>query len=117
MQQRLGKFFTDMDKISQIAFNQDGLVPCIAQQHDTKQVLMHAWMNAESLQRTLATGYVHYWSRSRQALWKKGETSGHLQKLISLQLDCDGDTLLAQVDQTGPACHTGEETCFFHDFS
>jgi phosphoribosyl-AMP cyclohydrolase len=96
-----------------IAFNADGLIPVIAQQHDTGEVLMLAWMNAESLRLTLETGQVTYWSRSRQALWRKGDTSGHTQRLIELRLDCDGDAILARVDQTGPACHTGERSCFF----
>lgn len=74
---------------------------------------MLAWMNAESVAETLATGRVCYWSRSRQALWRKGETSGHTQRLVEMRLDCDGDTVLLRVDQTGPACHTGERSCFF----
>ena len=96
-----------------IAFNADGLVPAIAQQHDTGQVLMLAWMSRESIAETLRTGQVHYWSRSRARLWRKGETSGHTQALVELRLDCDGDTLLLQVDQSGPACHTGKRACFF----
>jgi phosphoribosyl-AMP cyclohydrolase len=99
--------------VAAIAFNADGLVPAIAQQHDSGEVLMLAWMNRESLAETLRTGQVHYWSRSRGRLWRKGETSGHVQRLVELRLDCDGDTLLLQVDQTGPACHTGQRTCFF----
>jgi phosphoribosyl-AMP cyclohydrolase len=102
------------DKIlDAIAFNADGLVPAIAQQHDTGEVLMMAWMNRDSVAETLATGRVCYWSRSRQALWRKGETSGHIQALVELRLDCDGDTLLVLVDQTGVACHTGRRDCFF----
>ena len=97
----------------EIAYNSQGLVPAIAQQHDTGEVLMLAWMNAESLAETLATGRVCYWSRSRQALWRKGETSGHTQRLVEMRLDCDGDAILLRVDQTGPACHTGERSCFF----
>jgi len=97
----------------EIAYNSQGLVPAIAQQHDTGEVLMLAWMNAESVAETLATGRVCYWSRSRQALWRKGETSGHTQRLVEMRLDCDGDTVLLRVDQTGPACHTGERSCFF----
>lgn len=96
-----------------IAFNADGLIPVIAQQHDTGEVLLLAWMNRESLRLTLETSQVTYWSRSRQALWRKGDTSGHTQRLIELRLDCDGDAILALVDQTGPACHTGERSCFF----
>jgi phosphoribosyl-AMP cyclohydrolase len=96
-----------------IVFGQDGLIPAIAQQHDTGEVLMLAWMNAEALRETLATGRVCYWSRSRRSLWRKGETSGQVQHLIELRLDCDGDTLLLLVDQTGVACHTGRRNCFF----
>jgi phosphoribosyl-AMP cyclohydrolase len=96
-----------------IAFNSDGLVPAIAQQHDTGEVLMMAWMNREAARETLATGRVCYWSRSRRELWRKGETSGHVQRLIEARLDCDGDTLLLLVDQTGVACHTGKRRCFF----
>jgi len=92
--------------------NPDGLVPAIAQQHDTGEVLMLAWMNDEALHRTLTTGRATYWSRSRKEFWVKGETSGHVQRVVSVSLDCDGDTLLVSVDQTGPACHTGTRTCF-----
>ncbi|MBR0649370.1 phosphoribosyl-AMP cyclohydrolase [Roseomonas terrae] len=99
--------------IAEIRFDGNGLVPCIAQQHDTGEVLMMAWMNAESVAETLSTGRVCYWSRSRQALWRKGETSGQQQRLVDLRLDCDGDTLLALVDQDGVACHTGRRNCFF----
>jgi phosphoribosyl-AMP cyclohydrolase len=101
--------------LDRIAFNSDGLVPVIAQQHDTGEVLMLAWMSREAVAETLETGRVCYWSRSRQALWRKGESSGQVQRLISLRLDCDGDTLLVLVDQTGVACHTGRRTCFFTD--
>lgn len=94
-------------------FNDDGLIPAIAQQHDTGEVLMMAWMNAEAVAETLATGRVCYFSRSRSALWRKGETSGQQQRLVDLRLDCDGDTILALVDQTGVACHTGRHNCFF----
>ncbi len=89
-----------------------GLVPAIAQQHDTGEVLMLAWMDDEALRRTLATGQATYWSRSRGEYWVKGATSGHTQRVVSVALDCDGDTLLVRVDQTGPACHTGARTCF-----
>lgn len=99
--------------LPRIAFDARGLVPAIAQSAETGEVLMMAWMNAESLAETLATGRVCYWSRSRNALWRKGETSGHHQYLRELYLDCDGDTLLLKVEQRGPACHTGEKTCFF----
>ncbi|MBB5372510.1 phosphoribosyl-AMP cyclohydrolase [Acidocella aromatica] len=96
-----------------INFNADGLIAAIAQQHDTGEVLMMAWMNAESVTETLATGQVCYYSRSRQKLWRKGETSGQQQKLVEMRLDCDGDTLLLLVDQKGVACHTGRRNCFF----
>ena len=96
-----------------ILFDSNGLVPAIAQQHNTGEILMMAWMNAESIRETLETGRVCYWSRSRQSLWRKGETSGQVQSLKELRVDCDGDTLLLQVDQTGVACHTGRRSCFF----
>ena len=99
--------------ISAVAFNTEGLVPAIAQQHDTGEVLMLAWMNAEALRLTLATGAVTYWSRSRSHLWRKGETSGQTQRLVRMRIDCDGDTVLLQVDQVGVACHTGRRSCFF----
>ena len=92
----------------------DGLIPAIAQQHDTGEVLMMAWMNLQSLDETLATGRVCYWSRSRGKLWRKGESSGQVQQLKEMRLDCDGDTLLLLVDQTGPACHTGRKNCFYN---
>jgi phosphoribosyl-AMP cyclohydrolase len=98
---------------SQIKFDKDGLIPAIAQQFDTKEVLMMAWMNSQSLQETLKTGRVCYWSRSRQNYWRKGEESGQIQQLKSLKFDCDGDTILLEVDQTGPACHTGRRSCFY----
>jgi len=97
-----------------IKFGADGLVPAIAQQHDTGEVLMLAWMNRESVRITLAEGRACYWSRSRQALWRKGETSGQVQRLKELRLDCDGDALLLLVDQEGVACHTGRRSCFFN---
>ena len=96
-----------------IQFDADGLVPAIAQQHDTGEVLMMAWMNAASVAETLATGRVCYWSRSRGAFWRKGETSGQVQSLVELRIDCDGDTLLLMVDQVGAACHTGQRSCFY----
>ena len=96
-----------------VVFDTAGLVPAIAQQHDTGEVLMVAWMNREALAETIATGRVCYWSRSRAALWRKGETSGQVQRLIELRIDCDGDTLLLRVEQTGVACHTGRRSCFF----
>ncbi len=96
-----------------VIFDAAGLVPAIAQQHDTGEVLMVAWMNREALAETLATGRACYWSRSRGALWRKGETSGQVQSLVELRVDCDGDTLLLRVEQTGVACHTGRRSCFF----
>ncbi len=96
-----------------LPWNADGLLPAIAQQHDTGEVLMLAWMNREALEETLATGRVCYFSRSRQQLWRKGESSGQVQRLKELRFDCDGDTLLLKVDQTGPACHTGRRGCFY----
>lgn len=99
--------------IAQVAFSAEGLVPAIAQQHDTGEVLMLAWMNREAVRETLRTGAVCYWSRSRRKLWRKGESSGQTQRLIELRIDCDGDTLLLAVDQTGVACHTGRRNCFF----
>ncbi len=99
--------------INNLKYNQDGLIPAIAQQHDSKEMLMMAWMNAESIQETLETGRVCYWSRSRQAFWRKGESSGQVQMLKELRVDCDSDTLLLLVDQTGPACHTGRRSCFY----
>lgn len=102
------------EMLAQVKYNSDGLIPAIAQQYDTKEVLMLAWMNATALQETLATGRVCYWSRSRNNYWRKGESSGQVQMLKSARIDCDGDTLLLEVDQTGPACHTGRRHCFFY---
>lgn len=99
--------------LEQLPFNADGLLPAIAQQFDSGEVLMLAWMNRTALEETLRTGQVCYWSRSRQALWRKGESSGQVQYLKMLHIDCDGDTLLLQVDQHGPACHTGRRSCFY----
>ena len=99
--------------IDAVKFNADGLVPAIAQQHDTGEVLMMAWMNKESIAKTLETGKVCYWSRSRQELWCKGVTAGQHQDLKDLRWDCDGDTILLLVDQHGVACHTGRRNCFF----
>ena len=96
-----------------VSFDDQGLIPAIAQQHDSGEVLMMAWMNRQALEQTITTGRVHYWSRSRQKLWAKGESSGQVQTLIEARLDCDGDTLLLLVDQTGVACHTGRRNCFF----
>jgi len=98
---------------STLSYDVNGLIPVIAQEEGTGAVLMLAWMNAGAVVRTLATGRVTYWSRSRQAYWVKGETSGHFQELVDLRIDCDRDCLLAVVRQTGPACHTGRKSCFF----
>ena len=99
--------------LAAIAFDDRGLVPAIAQQHDSGEVLMMAWMTREAVEETLRTGRVCYWSRSRQGLWRKGESSGQVQHLVELRVDCDGDTLLLRVDQIGVACHTGRRTCFY----
>lgn len=100
--------------IAKVKFNQEGLIPAIAQQNGSGKILMLAWMNAESLRQTLVTGQVTYWSRSRNELWTKGKTSGHTQQLHAIALDCDNDALLLQVEQKGPACHTGQASCFFN---
>ncbi len=100
--------------IDNLPYNADGLVPAIAQQHDSGEVLMMAWMNADSIRETLRTGRVCYWSRSRQAYWRKGESSGQEQHLVEMRFDCDGDTLLLKVDQQGAACHTGRRNCFYN---
>ncbi len=97
-----------------LIFDQRGLVPAIAQQHDSGEVLMMAWMNRDAVIETLKTGRSCYWSRSRQALWRKGDTSGQIQELVEFRVDCDGDTILLRVDQTGVACHTGRRSCFFN---
>lgn len=94
-------------------FGADGLIPAIAQDARSGEVLMLAWMNAEALRLTLETGEATYWSRSRSALWKKGETSGHTQRVVDARIDCDQDAILLRVEQTGPACHTGEQSCFY----
>jgi phosphoribosyl-AMP cyclohydrolase len=99
--------------LAEIKFDADGLVPAIAQQHDTGEVLMVAWMNRDAVRATLEEGRVCYWSRSRRALWRKGETSGQVQHLREMRLDCDGDTILLLVEQEGVACHTGRRNCFF----
>ena len=99
--------------LSAVAFDAKGLVPAIAQQHDTGEVLMMAWMDRAALEETLATGQICYFSRSRNKLWRKGESSGQVQRLIELRLDCDGDAILLLVDQTGVACHTGRRSCFY----
>jgi phosphoribosyl-AMP cyclohydrolase len=99
--------------LAEIKFGADGLVPAIAQQHDTGEILMVAWMNADAVRVTLEEGHACYWSRSRQKLWRKGETSGQTQVLKEFRLDCDGDTVLLLVEQEGVACHTGRRNCFF----
>jgi phosphoribosyl-AMP cyclohydrolase len=105
------------DWLDTIHWNPDGLIPAIAQETGTGKVLMLAWMNRESLERTLATGEAVYWSRSRQRLWHKGESSGNTQRVVEMRLDCDGDTLLLEVEQRGGiACHTGRHNCFFQRF-
>src|SRR6187455_1842979 len=98
-------------------YNSDGLIPAIVQDATTRRVLMMAWMNVNTLETTLRTGIMHYWSRSRRKLWLKGETSGHTQKVVRWAVDCDADTLLFEVEQIGGACHTGFESCFFQAFS
>jgi len=99
--------------LAEIKFDARGLVPAIAQQHDSGEVLMMAWMDRDAVSETMSSGRACYWSRSRKALWRKGETSGHVQTLVDLRIDCDGDTLLVLVDQEGVACHTGRHNCFF----
>ena len=100
--------------LDNLRFNEDGLIPAIAQQNETGEVLMMAWMNRASIEETLKTGHVCYWSRSRQAFWRKGESSGNVQNLVEMRIDCDGDTLLCLVNQSGPACHTERPNCFYH---
>ena len=94
-------------------FDNDGLIPVITMCSKTKDILMHGYMNVEAFKKTIETKEAHYWSRSRKCIWKKGETSGHFQKLHELRLDCDNDTILALIEQTGSACHTGAKSCFF----
>lgn len=98
---------------AELKYDADGLIPAVVQQHDTGEVLMVAWMNEESLRLTVETGTSWFWSRSRQELWNKGATSGNTQRVVEVRYDCDGDTLLVRVDSPGPACHTGERTCFY----
>jgi len=100
-----------------LKFTADGLIPAIVQDAQSRRVLMMAWMNAASLEATLQTGFMNYWSRSRQKFWLKGETSGHTQKVVRWSADCDADTLLFEVEQTGGACHTGYESCFFQTYA
>lgn len=101
--------------LNNLKFDANGLIPAIAQDHASGEVLMMAWMNRESLERTMATGRATYWSRSRQSFWVKGETSGHTQKVKRISVDCDQDCLLLQVEQVGAACHEGYRSCFFRD--
>ncbi len=105
----------ELEKVlAQLKWTSEGLIPAVAQQYDSGEVLMLAWMNAESLRETLATGRTCYWSRSRKSYWRKGESSGHVQKLMGVRIDCDGDSLLLLVDQQGPACHTNRRSCFYN---
>ena len=110
----VGSRFPLAPVLDALPWNSDGLIAAIAQQHGSGAVLMLAWMNRQALDETLASGQVCYWSRSRQQLWRKGESSGHQQQLIEARLDCDGDAVLLIVDQQGPACHTGRPTCFYN---
>lgn len=100
----------------EINFDATGLIPAIVQDAETKEVLMLAYMNRRSLQLTFETGETHFWSRSRQELWHKGATSGNVQRVVEIRVDCDADALLIQVQPTGPACHTGNRTCFYREF-
>ena len=102
------------DALDKLTYTAEGLIPAIAQQYDTQEVLMMAWMNRSSIEETLQTGRVCYWSRSRNNYWRKGEQSGQMQVLKELRFDCDADTILLLVDQTGPACHTGRRSCFYN---
>ena len=102
-----------MSFYDELKFNKDGLIPAIIQEQSTGRVLMMAWMNRAALEKTIATGTTYFWSRSRQTLWRKGETSGHTQTVKRVSFDCDGDTLLLQVEQIGAACHEGYHSCFF----
>ena len=102
--------------LNKLKFTADGLIPAVAQQYDTREILMMAWMNRESISETLITGNVCYWSRSRKSLWRKGESSGQNQTLHEFRWDCDSDTILIIIDQKGVACHTGRRTCFYNAF-
>jgi len=108
---------TQSELFTSLKFDAAGLIPAIVQDAKTQQVLMMAWMNEESLRRTLEIGETVFWSRSRQQFWHKGDTSGNIQTVIDLRLDCDGDTLLILVDPAGPACHTGEVSCFYRELT
>lgn len=110
-----GEVLTLQEVVNHLIFNEQGLIPVITQDTDSKDVLMMAWMNKESLSKTLETGRMTYWSRSRQELWEKGATSGHTQQLSSMRFDCDGDAILCLVKQTGAACHTGRDNCFYFE--
>lgn len=112
MEHRLGPKSV-MSIYDKLKFNQDGLIPTIVQEQSTGRVLMLAWMNRASLEMTISTGTTHFWSRSRKKFWRKGEESGHIQKVRDVAFDCDGDTLLIQVEQVGVACHEGYHSCFF----
>ena len=103
--------------IADLQFDERGLIPAVVQDAENGDVLMVAWMNRESLERTLTEGRTVFWSRSRQELWRKGDTSGHVQHVQEIRYDCDGDTLLVRVHQVGPACHTGERSCFFRSLT
>lgn len=111
-----GDEFSLSQVLEELTFDHQGLIPVIAQDAETKDVLMFAWMNREALQDTLNTGRMCYWSRSRNSLWRKGESSGHAQQLVELRTDCDGDVLLALIEQTGAACHTNRRSCFYLKF-
>lgn len=104
---------TTVSGLDDLRWNDDGLIPCIAQDADNGEVLMMAWMNRDSLERTVEEGRMVYWSRSRQELWRKGDTSGHTQTWTEIRFDCDADVLLAKIRQEGAACHTGERSCFY----
>ena len=110
---KLGESLPLAQVLDRLPYNSDGLIPAVSQQYDTGEVLMMAWMNRVALEETLELGRVCYWSRSRQKLWRKGESSGQIQLLKEMSFDCDGDTILLKVDQTGPACHTGRRSCFY----
>ena len=114
-QLRAGDSLPLSEVLDSLPFNADGLLPAIAQQYDTGEVLMMAWMSRAAIEETLRTGRVCYWSRSRQRFWRKGESSGQVQRLRDMRFDCDGDTILLLVDQTGPACHTGRRSCFYNE--
>ncbi len=115
--QKMGSQASLNQALDQLLFNDAGLIPAIAQQHDSGEVLMMAWMNRAAIEETLKTKQVCYWSRSRNNYWRKGESSGNQQKLVSMSTDCDGDTLLLKVEQLGAACHTGRRDCFYNDIS